>query len=68
MTREQASHVFERSYRTDGARTSTRGGSGLGLAIAASVAAAHCGELSVDTKPGEGAAFHLRLPLAETFR
>jgi signal transduction histidine kinase len=68
MTQEQASHVFDRFYRTDEARTRARGGAGLGLAIAASLAAAHGGEVTVDTKPGEGAAFHLRLPLAETFR
>jgi two-component system, OmpR family, sensor kinase len=68
MTAEQASHVFERFYRTDGARTRARGGAGLGLAIAASLAAAHGGEITVDTAPGHGAAFHLRLPQAETFQ
>ena len=68
MTREQASHVFERFYRTDGARTRARGGTGLGLAIAASLAAAHGGELTVDTEPGRGAVFHLCLPQAETFQ
>ena len=68
MTQEQASHVFERFYRTDDARTRARGGAGLGLAIAASLAAAHGGELTVDTQPGQGAAFHLRLPQAETFQ
>ena len=68
MTQEQASHVFERFYRTDDARTRARGGAGLGLAIAASLAAAHGGELTVDTQPGHGAAFHLRLPQAETFQ
>jgi two-component system OmpR family sensor kinase len=60
--------VFERFYRTDGARSRAGGGAGLGLAIAASLAAAHDGELTVDTKPGHGAAFHLRLPQAETFQ
>jgi signal transduction histidine kinase len=68
MTQEQASHVFDRFYRTDDARTRAHGGAGLGLAIAASLTVAHGGELTVDTKPGEGAAFHLRLPLAETLR
>jgi two-component system OmpR family sensor kinase len=68
MTQEQASRVFERFYRTDGARTRARGGAGLGLAIAAALAAAHGGELTVDTSPGHGAAFHLRLPRAETSR
>jgi two-component system, OmpR family, sensor kinase len=67
LTQEQASHVFERFYRTDDARTRASGGAGLGLAIAASLAAAHGGELTVDTEPGHGAAFHLRLPQTETF-
>src|SRR6202035_4230151 len=60
MTAEQASRVFERFYRTDGARTRTSGGAGLGLAIAAALAAAHGGEITVDTAPGHGAAFCLR--------
>jgi signal transduction histidine kinase len=68
MTAEQASRVFERFYRTDGARTRARGGAGLGLAIAASLAAAHGGEITVDTAPGHGAAFCLRLPQAETWQ
>jgi two-component system OmpR family sensor kinase len=65
MTPEQASRVFERFYRTDGARTRASGGAGLGLAIAASLAAAHGAELTVDTRLGHGAAFHLRLPRAD---
>jgi signal transduction histidine kinase len=64
MTADQAAHVFERFYRTDGARSRARGGNGLGLSIAASLAAAHGGDITVDTKPGQGAAFHVRLPLA----
>jgi signal transduction histidine kinase len=64
MTAEQAAHIFERFYRTDGARSRARGGTGLGLSIAASLAAAHGGDITVDTKPGQGAAFHVRLPLA----
>ena len=64
MTAGQAAHVFERFYRTDDARTRARGGTGLGLSIAASLAAAHGGDITVDTRPGEGAAFHVRLPLA----
>jgi signal transduction histidine kinase len=64
LTPEQASHVFDRFYRTDSARTRARGGTGLGLAIAAALTAAHGGEISVDTAPGQGASFLLRLPLA----
>jgi signal transduction histidine kinase len=68
MTAEQASRVFERFYRTDGARTRGRGGAGLGLAIAASLATAYGGEITVDTAPGRSAALHVRLPLAGTFQ
>jgi two-component system OmpR family sensor kinase len=64
MTPQQASRVFERFYRTDGARSRARGGAGLGLAIAAALTAAHGGELTVETAPGHGASFQLRLPLA----
>jgi signal transduction histidine kinase len=64
MTADQASHVFERFYRTDPARTRARGGSGLGLSIAAALTAAHAGTITVDTQPDRGAAFQVRLPLS----
>ncbi|HEY2488015.1 MAG TPA: HAMP domain-containing sensor histidine kinase [Streptosporangiaceae bacterium] len=66
MTAEQAAHVFERFYRTDDARTRARGGTGLGLAIAASLTGAHGGQITLDTQPGHGAVFHLRLPTADS--
>jgi len=64
LTAEQAARVFERFYRTDTAR-SRRGpsGAGLGLSIVMAIAAAHDGTASVDTAPGEGATFRVRLPL-----
>lgn len=40
-----------------------RGGTGLGLAISADIVRHHGGRLSVDSRPGEGAAFTLELPL-----
>ena len=64
MTPDQAARVFERFYRTDRARTRARGGTGLGLAIAASLTAAHGGQITVDTASGRGAAFHVLLPPA----
>jgi two-component system OmpR family sensor kinase len=63
MTPEQAARVFERFYRSDDARDRNSGGTGLGLAIAASLTAAHGGQLTVDTAAGRGATFHVRLPL-----
>lgn len=59
---ELAPRVFERFVRADTARTRASGGTGLGLAIVAGVVAAHGGEVGVESAPGQGASFHLRLP------
>ncbi|MGN0099848.1 MAG: sensor histidine kinase [Dietzia sp.] len=62
MTPEEAARAFERFYRADASRTSATGGSGLGLAIVRSLVEAHGGAVTVDTAPGRGATFHVRLP------
>ena len=65
LSPEQAERVFERFYRADAARTRGTGtGTGLGLAIVAAIVAAHRGTVHVRSRPGEGAAFTVRLPLA----
>ncbi len=63
MAPADAQHVFERFYRADTSRTRAIGGNGLGLSIAAALVAAHDGTLSVETAPGRGATFRVRLPL-----
>lgn len=45
--------------------TTRSDGTGLGLAIVRGVAQAHAGEVTVESKPGQGAEFTLRLPRAE---
>ena len=59
---EDLRRVFDRFWRGDPARARTTGGSGLGLAIASEDAHLHGGELEVDGRPGQGAAFRLTLP------
>ena len=58
------SRVFERFWRADPARTRSRGGTGLGLAIVSSLVEAHGGQVEVESEPGHGATFILRLPIA----
>jgi PAS domain S-box-containing protein len=40
------------------------GGTGLGLSVSLGIAQMHGGDLTVDSQPGHGASFTLRLPLA----
>jgi signal transduction histidine kinase len=43
--------------------TTKQGGSGLGLATAQKIVASHGGSLEIDSAPGEGATFRIRLPV-----
>jgi len=61
---EHHARVFERFYRVDEERSGRQNGTGLGLAIAAWVAAVHGGRIGVESRPGEGAVFHVTLPRA----
>ena len=52
--------IFEKFGRASG---SAKPGTGLGLFLARSFAEAHGGSLAVESRPGEGATFTLRLPV-----
>ena len=53
--------VFQRFHRLG----SARGGSGLGLAIARGIVELHGGRIYAESRPGEGATFHIFLPHAK---
>lgn len=55
--------IFERFYRVDRARSRSTGGTGLGLAIVRNVAHAHDGDVTVESREGEGSTFRLRVPM-----
>lgn len=56
--------VMERFFRVDRSRTRATGGSGLGLAIVGGIVEHHGGEVSVESRLGQGTAVTIRLPRA----
>jgi heavy metal sensor kinase len=59
---EDLAHVFERFWRADRVRSREAGGTGLGLAIARQIAELHGARLDVESEPGCGSTFSVRLP------
>jgi signal transduction histidine kinase len=57
--------IFEPFLRLDPSRNRERGGAGLGLAIARQLVEGHGGTIAVEDRPGGGARFRVRLPLAQ---
>ena len=57
-------HVFDRFWRADKARSRELGGAGLGLSIAGWIVAAHHGSIDVESSPGNGSVFRVRIPSA----
>lgn len=58
IPRENLERIFEYGFTTH----AENGGTGLGLAIAKDVVLMHGGDLSVESAPGEGTVFRIRLP------
>jgi signal transduction histidine kinase len=59
---EELSHIFERFYRADKARSRIVPGTGLGLAIVRSIARVHGGEATAARAPSGGALMRVALP------
>lgn len=57
----EETHLFERFYRTDSSRNSSKGGSGLGLAICKKIIEDHGGVIWADGKPGNGTIIYFTL-------
>ena len=62
MTSRQARKIFDRFYQADSSLTRRTQGAGLGLAIVKFIVDAHDAEISVDSRPGEGSTFIVKLP------
>jgi len=59
---EHLSRIFERFYRIPRFRSRKPEGTGLGLAIVKYVVQAHRGRVEVESSPGRGSVFTIRLP------
>lgn len=60
---DSVEHIFERFFRVDKARSREVGGTGLGLSITKNVIQMHHGVIDVESTPGEGTTFSMRIPL-----
>lgn len=63
---EHIPRLTERFYRVDPARSREFGGTGLGLAIVKHIVNHHRGFLEIESELGEGSAFAVHLPVAES--
>jgi two-component system, OmpR family, sensor histidine kinase CiaH len=59
---ENISHIFERFYREDKARSRQTGGVGLGLSIAQWIVVKHDGRIKVIKNQNKGTTFKVKLP------
>ena len=64
IPQESLPHIFERFYKVERSRRNE--GSGLGLAIVKNIVQAYGGQVSVESREGEGSTFSFTLPVAET--
>jgi heavy metal sensor kinase len=64
LSPEDRAHLFEPFYRSAEARRRGYPGVGLGLAVVRRIAAAFGGTIEVQSEPGRGSTFTLRLPVA----
>lgn len=60
---DQLENIFDEFRQVDGSSTRLYGGTGLGLALSLGLAQLLGGEITVDSEPGTGSTFVLRLPL-----
>jgi heavy metal sensor kinase len=61
---DEVPHLFRPFFRSEATRKRGVPGAGLGLAVAARIAAAHGGSIGLESEPGRGSRFRVRLKAA----
>jgi PAS domain S-box-containing protein len=61
---DERAKLFTRFFRGQSSVVTEAGGTGLGLVIAKAIVERHQGTIEVESRPGEGARFRVRLPTA----
>lgn len=56
--------LFTRFYQVDSSNTRLYGGTGIGLSLVKELVGRHGGDVSVESRVGEGSTFHVLLPVA----
>lgn len=63
ISKGDVAHIFDRFWRADPARSREQGGAGLGLSIAKWIVETNGGGIEVNSEPGKGSTFGIRVPI-----
>jgi signal transduction histidine kinase len=65
ISKELCKKIFDRFYRVDNSPQRKTGGTGLGLSICLGLMKEHKGDILVESEPGKGSIFTMKLPINE---